>query len=65
MASLVKVSFIEFLNKALIEMYYANKVGIPKELLCLFYKMKYNLSYLMCSSSSTWRENGLEDSESD
>ena len=65
MASLVKVSFIEFLNKALIEMYYANTVGIPKELLCLFYKMKYNLSYLMCSSSSKWRENGLEDSESD
>ena len=54
MASLVKVSFIEFLNKALTEMYYANKVGIPKELLCLFYKMKYNLSYLMCSSSSKW-----------
>ena len=46
-------------------MYYANKVGIPKELLCLFYKMKYNLSYLMCSSSSKWRENGLEDLESD
>ena len=65
MASLVRVSFIEFLNKALIEMYYANKVGIPKELLCLFYKMKYNLSYFMCSSSSKWRENGLEDSESD
>ena len=24
-----------------INMYYANEVGIPKELLCLFYKMKY------------------------
>ena len=22
-------------------MYYANEVGIPKELLCLFYKMKF------------------------
>ena len=46
-------------------MYYANKVGIPKELLCLFYKMKYILSYLTCSSMSKWREYGLEDSELD
>ena len=30
MASLVKVSFIEFLNKALTEMYYANKVGTER-----------------------------------
>ena len=65
MASLIKVSFLEFLSKALYEMYYANNVGIPKKLLCLFYKMKYILSYLTCSSTSKWRENGLEDSESD
>ena len=46
MASLIKVSFIEFLSKALNKMYYATEVGIPKELLCLFYKMKHILSYL-------------------
>ena len=65
MAPLIKVSFIEFLSKALNELCYANKVGIPKELLCLFYKMKHILSYLTCSSASKWRENGPEDSESD
>ena len=43
MASLVKVSFIEFLNKALTEMYYANKVGIPKELLCLFFLLSESI----------------------
>ena len=59
MASLIKVSFIEFLSKTLNEMYYANEVAIPKELLCLF------LSYWMCSSTSKWRGNGLEDSESE
>ena len=43
MASLVKVSFIEFLNKALTEMYYANKVGILKELLCLFFLLSESI----------------------
>ena len=56
MASLIKVSFIEFLSKALNEMYYANKVGIPKELLCLYSKMKYIISYLTGSSTSKWWE---------